>query len=118
DVCVVDFGGDPPLRYAARWNSHVMRVDPERYAAAVGRWLDHYERHGIVALRMGLVVLRRGVSAEPWFHTVAAAGMPTGQGGRQLLRIVEAQDYLHGTDELEDERFALVEGHSIVQRSE
>src|SRR5262249_15453830 len=45
DACVVDFGGDSPLRYAARWCRHLLRTEPEHYAEAVARWLDHYARH-------------------------------------------------------------------------
>ncbi len=120
DVCVVSFGAEQPGRHAARWND-IVGVDPARYAQNTARWIDCFAQHGLETIQFGVVVLRRGFGPEPWFHAVDAPGTLEGDGGRQLLRIVEAQDYLHGSDllapELEDERFEPVDGHAIVERN-
>ena len=120
DVCVVTFGAEQPGRHAARWND-IVGVDPARYAQNTARWIDCFAQHGLESIRFGLVVLRRGFGPQPWFHTVEAAGALEGEGGRQLLRILEAQDYLHGSDllapQLADERFVPVDGHTIVERN-
>jgi hypothetical protein len=121
DVCVVDFGSSTPLAYASRWNAHVATAEPERFAPNVERWMAYFERHGIVEFRFALLVLRRGFSSERWFHATEAAGKPHGEGGRQLLRILEAQDFLTGTGLLEprlgQERLEPVEGHAVVERN-
>ena len=92
------------------------------WAETIERWLAHYAAHGVDTVRFGLVVLRRGFGlAERWFHSVEAAAIPTGEGGRQLQRILDAQDYLHGSallpPRLADERFSVVDGHTITERN-
>ena len=51
------------LSYAASWN---RQPDAARYAAALDRWLAYYDAHGIRAISMGAVILRKRATGVPW----------------------------------------------------
>jgi hypothetical protein len=118
DVLLVAHGVVDPFRYASRWNE-ALRKDPQAYAAAVGRWLDYYEREGVVGIGIGAVVLRGREDGRPGrLHAFAAGASATGAAGEHILRIFEAGDLLARLPDdasLLDERFALVPGHRLEQ---
>lgn len=118
DALLVAHGVIDPFRYASRWNEPLRR-DPQAYAAAVSRWLDYYEREGVVGIGVGAVVLRGREDGRPGrLHTFAAGASPTGAGGGHILRIFEAGDLLERLADdasLLNERLALVPGHRLEQ---
>lgn len=116
DAIVICHGVIDPLRYASRWNEPHRR-DPERYARAVGRWLDYYEREGIVGIGIGAVVLR-GREGKGWVRGFSAPKPAAGFAGKHLERLFEATDRLErlGADEeLLAERYGVVPGHRLDQ---
>jgi methylase of polypeptide subunit release factors len=116
DTLLLSHGTVEPLRYAARWNEPV-RSDPERYGAAVGRWLDYYEREAVAAIGLGAVILR-GRESPGWVRGIGAPQPALGEAGDQILRLFAATDYLGGLEREEallDDRFALVRGHRLDQ---
>ena len=118
DVLLVAHGVIDPFRYASRWNeSH--RDDPQAYAAAVSRWLDYYEREGVIGIGIGAVVLRgRGDGGPGRLHAFEAGASAAGAAGQHIVRIFEAGDLLERLADdaaLLDQRLALVPGHRLQQ---
>jgi methylase of polypeptide subunit release factors len=116
DALLICHGVIDPLRYASRWNEP-HRSDPERYARAVGRWLDYYEREGIVGIGIGAVVLR-GREGPGWVRGFDAPRPASGRAGEHIERLFAATDRLEGLgseDELLADRYALVQGHRLDQ---
>jgi methylase of polypeptide subunit release factors len=116
DALLVAHGVVDPLRYASRWNEP-QRSDPDAYARAVGRWLDYYEREGIIGIGIGAVVLR-GREGPGWVRGFAAPGPATGAAGAHIQRLFAAADRLgrlDRDDDLLDDRYALVGGHRLDQ---
>lgn len=116
DALVLAHGVIDPLRYASRWNEPHRR-DPEAYARAVGRWLDYYEREGIVGIGVGAVVLR-GRESPGFVRGFVAPGPATGTAGPHIERVFAGADRLGrpgADDDLLGERFALVPGHRLDQ---
>jgi methylase of polypeptide subunit release factors len=116
DALLLAHGAVEPLRYASRWNEP-LRTDPEAYAAAVGRWLDYYERDGIAAIGIGAVILR-GRDGPGWVRGFTAPRPAAGSASEHILRLFSAADRLaqqRDDEELLDERVALVRGHRLDQ---
>jgi methylase of polypeptide subunit release factors len=111
DAVLVAHGVVEPLRYASRWNEPLRR-DPTAYAAAVGRWLDYYERAGVVAIGIGAVILR-GRDDPGWVRGFTAPRPAAGIASDHILRLFAAAD--RGDDDLLDARIALVRGHRLDQ---
>lgn len=111
DAVLVAHGVVEPLRYASRWNEPLRR-DPTAYAAAVGRWLDYYERAGVVAIGIGAVILR-GRDDPGWVRGFTAPRPAAGIASDHILRLFDAAD--RGDDDLLDARIALVRGHRLDQ---
>ena len=113
DALLVAHGVVDPLRYASRWNEP-HRADASAYASAVGRWLDYYEREGIVGIGIGCVVLR-GRERPGWVRGFAAPAPATGAAGAHIERLFAAADRLDAGGDLLNERYALVPGHRLDQ---
>ncbi len=111
DALLVAHGAIEPLRYASRWNEPLRR-DPKAYATAVGRWLDYYEREGVIAIGIGAVILR-GRDGPGWVRGFAAPRPAVGIASDHILRLFAAAD--RGDDDLLDARIALVRGHRLDQ---
>ena len=111
DALLLAHGAVEPLRYASRWNEP-LRPDPKAYAAAVGRWLDYYERDGIVGIGIGAVILR-GRESPGCVRGFTAPRPATGSASDHILRLFAASD--RDGDDLLDDRVALVSGHRLDQ---
>jgi len=111
DALLLAHGAVEPLRYASRWNEP-LRPDPGAYAAAVGRWLDYYERDGIVGIGIGAVILR-GREGPGRVRGFTAPRPAAGSASNHILRLFAASD--HDGDDLLDDRVALVSGHRLDQ---
>ncbi|HVC86655.1 MAG TPA: methyltransferase [Gaiellaceae bacterium] len=116
DALLFSHGVIEPLRYASRWNEP-HRKAPEAYARAVGRWLDYYEREGIVGIGIGAVILR-GRDGPGWVRGFAAPTPAAGAAGEHIRRIFAGADRLErlaSEEELLDGHFELVRGHRLEQ---
>lgn len=111
DSLLLAHGVVAPLHYASRWNEPLRR-DPAAYAAAVGRWLDYYEREGIAGIGIGAVVLR-GREGPGWTRGLTAPRPAAGSAGDHILRLFAAAD--HQGDDLLAARVGLVRGHRLDQ---
>ncbi|MGZ4320399.1 MAG: methyltransferase [Gaiellaceae bacterium] len=111
DALLLAHGVVEPLRYASRWNEP-LRGDPAAYAAAVGRWLDYYEREGIIGIGIGAVILR-GRDGPGWVRGFTAPRPAVGSASDHILRLFAAAD--HDDSGLLDDRLALVRGHRLDQ---
>jgi SAM-dependent methyltransferase len=98
DAVLLRLETSEPLDYAAAWNRD---PDGERYAAALDRWLAYYEAHGIRAIGMGAVVLRRRAAGVPWVRALDLPSRPRAQASDAILQAFAAQDRLEelGTSE-------------------
>jgi methylase of polypeptide subunit release factors len=111
DALLFAHGAIDPFRYASRWNEP-LRSDPSAYASAVSRWLDYYEREGIVAIGIGAVILR-GREGPGWIRGFNAPHPATGSAGDHILRLFAAAER-EGGDMLEA-HVGLVRGHRLDQ---
>lgn len=104
------------LEYAAKWNARFRR-DPEALGEIVDRWTQWYLQSGIHSLATGAAALRRGGHSEPRMATPEMATGPSGQGGRHVLRLLDAADLLaeNDGDALLDLPVVLVPGHKILR---
>jgi hypothetical protein len=112
------FGSDDPVTHAAEWLKPLAQGDPGRYGEALARWLDYLDGLGIDAIAHGAVVLRRRSGVRNWTRTDRISVDRLEQASEHVLRIFEAQDYLHALDDdrrLLETRFALVERHHLEQ---
>jgi len=100
-----------PFRYAAQWNEPLLR-DRAVFERAVERWLDYYERQGVIGIGVGAVVLRRR-DGDNWWRRYDLTVPATGAAGRQLERLFDAADRPLTDDDLLRGRFRLVDGHRL-----
>ncbi len=113
DAWLFRFESQDPESYTVAWN-RPLEPDPERHAAAVGRWLDYFDAHGVEAIGYGAVVLRRrpAASGTPWVRARSVGGIPTSPAGEQVWGLFAAAAFLErvgGAEGLAEQRF-LVEG--------
>lgn len=111
DALLLAHGAVPPLHYASRWNEPLRR-SPAAHAAAVGRWLDYYQREGVAAIGIGAVILR-GRDEPGWVRGFTASQPATGSASEHILRLFAAVDR-EGEDLLE-RRVVPVRGHRLDQ---
>ena len=80
--------------YAGTWNQVLAATDPRAYEAALRRWNDYYREQGLERIEGGRIVLRRRQAARNWTYSLDGAFTRKEGSGDQLLRIIEAQDFL------------------------
>ena len=117
DVLLLHYDTLDPIRYAAGWNEDAAS-DRDRFATILDSWLSYYDRHGIEAIAMGAVILRRRTSDEHWVVRSELAKGPSGWGGTQVERIFAAQDdraWVEDDQALLSRAFLPVSGHRLDQ---
>ena len=110
DALLFDFGPQGPLDYAALWN-RPLSEDPNAYAAAIDRWLEHFEQEGIEAIGWGAVALRRR-SGKNWTATrERTLSEQVEPAAHHVERFFAAEDFLDGLgdDDLLDARVRLAD---------
>jgi SAM-dependent methyltransferase len=115
DVCVLNWGSEDLLPYAARWTGPFGAE--QESAAAAARWLDYYRRSGIASIWFGEIVLRRRQATDAnWFRGFRVGQQADGFVGAHLERLFAAQDYLTEakTGSLLDEVFAPAAPHTVT----
>ena len=97
DACVVTYGAQDVVEYAARWTGLSAGTDGAAARAdAMSRWLRFYADAGIEAIWFAALVLRRRSGVENWFTSLEVERAPQQSGTAQLERIFAAQDTLAG----------------------
>ena len=86
------------LSYAASWN---RQPDAARYAAALDRWLAYYDAHGIRAISMGAVILRKRATGVAWLRAQDLPAAPRADASAALLQVFATQDRLSELGERE-----------------
>ncbi len=119
DAWLFRFESQDPESYAVAWN-RPLEPDAERHAAAVQRWLDYFDEHGIEAIGYGAVALRRrpAASGVPWVRARSVGAPPAGPVGEQVWGLFAAASYLERLAEgqgLANERF-LVDGALRIEQ--
>jgi SAM-dependent methyltransferase len=115
DVCVLNWGSEDLLPYAARWTGPFGTE--QESAAATARWLDYYRRAGIESIWFGEIVLRRRRAADAnWFRGFTIREQANGFVGDHLERLFAAQDFLTDatSGSLLDEVFAPAAPHTLT----
>jgi SAM-dependent methyltransferase len=94
DAIVFHMQGHTPLEYAGMWNRPIADKDPKGYEAAIDRWMSHYRDAGVESIASGRIILRKRSVAENWAFSVNGAITRTPGSGDQILRMIDAQDWL------------------------
>lgn len=117
DLLAVLYESEDSLRYAARWNDHLVD-DPDRYGRALDEWLDYHAELGIDRIVTGAVALRRTAEA-PRVLTVGAGSVPGERAAAQIERIFAAGPRQpDDTADLLDAVFEPVSGLALQQQLE
>lgn len=95
DAWLLHYRTEDPPSYAAKWNERLHARDPEAFVRMLERWVGYYRREGIEAIATGAVVLRRR-EGRNWVRADEMRLSPSGDGGRHVLRVFDAQDFLRG----------------------
>jgi methylase of polypeptide subunit release factors len=116
DAWLLHFESADAEEYAVRWHQP-LQGDPDRYAEAVGRWLDHFADERIDAIGYGAIVLRRrnGDNGN-WVRAESVGSPPVGPAGDQVARLFSAVDDVAARGEtILDQRLALDDGLRLEQ---
>jgi methylase of polypeptide subunit release factors len=115
DTILLRYAFHTPLDYAAAWN-RPYRGDPARYGAGIARWTGYFDRLGVEAIAWGAIILRRR-DGDNWFFPYTSMTERITGASEQVLRLVEAQDFLAtaGREELLDAALTVVPEHRIDQ---
>lgn len=105
DAWLLYYGTDDPLTHAGKWLRDDTGDDPAAFDAALGRWLDYFDRLGITGISYGAVVLRRRGGAN-WVRADRLTGDRLRGASDHILRVFAAGDFLAG---IADERALLAE---------
>ena len=118
---MINFASMDPADYAMSNVLDRPDLDPNLTAETIKRWTDHYRRTGVERIGLGIVVLRRRASGQPWIQAFQADADPNGPCGDQLERMFAGGDFLASRSgaelfrELLSTRWRLA-GHWLDQR--
>jgi methylase of polypeptide subunit release factors len=115
DALLIRYAAHEPLDYAAAWN-RPFRTNPELYAEKITAWMDYFKRIGVEEISWGALILRRR-EGENWFFPYTSTTERITGASDQLLRLMDAQDYLTATgdEEMLDGIFVLSDEHRVDQ---
>lgn len=119
DAWLLRYRTEDSLDYAAMWNVMMRAGGPARYGRAIDRWRVYYRRLGIRAIGTGAILLRCRSAPRHWLRGDDFPNEITQAVGNQILRTVQAQDFLAGLADnraLLTQRFSLVARHRLEQR--
>jgi hypothetical protein len=119
DAMFVRWDTAEPLAYAATWNAHLAQISKQQYGASLDRWVEYMASLDFDSIAELGVVLRHR-PGQNWVVGFAATESPSGDATGQVTRIFAAQDYIeeHGSGDLLDQHFALINGHRLDQAME
>lgn len=117
DALIMHYASVDPVSYATRWNMELRAKDPAAYETTVRRWVDYFRREKIEKIAFGGVVLRKRTASSNWVRGVAMAEGPTGSCSDDILRLIDAADFLESprAADLYAHAYALVDKHRIDQ---
>jgi methylase of polypeptide subunit release factors len=82
------------LDYAANWNRLFLPRRQAEFEARLARWLEYFKTLGVEAVGTGCVILRKRSGTGHWIRTDHLTGMGDPEGGRLILRMFAAQDWI------------------------
>ena len=82
------------LEYAANWNRLFLPRRQAEFEARLTRWIEYFKNLGVEAVGTGCVILRKRSGTGHWIRTDHLAGLGDHDGGRLILRMFEAQDWI------------------------
>jgi hypothetical protein len=118
DAWVIEGRTTPTLKYAQERIREAYPFDRENDPSRFAEWMDYYRRHQVVAIRRGLVTMRKRSGAN-WVRMESCPTTPSVPFGDAIAQRFEAFDFLAGnpTDEnILDGRFRVLDGVKINQR--
>ena len=109
---LLNAGLQDPHEAALQWNSN-LRDDPERYAARVLEWDEHFARNNIEQIGYGALVVQQGGPFR-WLVELPLPAQLIHQSSDHLCRIVTALDAL-ADPQFVDREISLAPDLDIVQ---
>lgn len=104
-----------PLTYAALWT---RSRDERAYTAALDQWTSYYEQHGIAAIGLGAVLLRRRGAVSNWLRPDELPTTPVASCSDLIETVFRTEDYLAalaGEKALLEQKFRQSDGHRVRQ---
>lgn len=99
DVWLLCLDTQDPLSYASQW-SRIGAVKPEEYGRQMDRWVTYFVEQGIRRLSWGCAILRKRAGPCHWRRSERLdADWDSAAFGRQVDRIIAAEDYLSRADD-------------------
>lgn len=95
--------------YAMSWlRSYQAHLSPEEYAQTFERWIDYYDKIGMVGVETGLIAMRKR-DGQNWFYADEAPPVIRGRWGETLIQLLDIHLLLNTStvDELLDQPFQL-----------
>jgi methylase of polypeptide subunit release factors len=119
DTWLLRFGMEDPLSYAVSWLVPEERTRPAEYETLLDQWLTYYQRNGIGAISMGVLVMRKRTAGSNWVRVDSPSREWNKEHcGEQIQRIFEGEDLLEQADRdnsLLERRLMLVNDHELSQ---
>jgi methylase of polypeptide subunit release factors len=121
DSWLIRFESQEPREYAVSWLEPEERtLKADEYERLFDEWLNYYERSGIGAISMGVLVMRRRSTTRNWVRLESSLhGWHKRDCSEPILRIFAAEDLLQEVDSdpqtLLGCRFALADDHELAQ---
>jgi len=94
DALILHAHSEHALEYAANWNRIYLPLHPAEFESRLIKWIDYFREQGIDAIGTGSVVLRKRSGQGHWIRDERLSLLGDPDGGRLILRMFEAQDWI------------------------
>ena len=117
DSWILHHSSEPPLLYAASWNSPLQARTAE-FATALDRWTAYLGELGFATVAYGAAILRKRSASTNWVRFDDLRGQREPASGEQIEQLIAAQDYivsLSDPRQLLDATLTLTPAHRLEQ---
>ncbi|HKS16214.1 MAG TPA: class I SAM-dependent methyltransferase, partial [Planctomycetota bacterium] len=94
DALIIHAHSEHALEYAGMWNRLYLPRWPAEFESRLIKWTDYFRSQGIDAIGTGSVVLRKRSGQGHWIRAERMPLLGDPDGGRLILRMFEAQDWI------------------------